>query len=88
MSLRRWLKIKQEGLRRFWSMFPLSRVPFWYWFFEPQPTVGIVLVGHQLRKRLSKRGWLLATGLELCTSTPTWCHAWRTWLQGLCQGEK
>ena len=24
-----WLKIKQEGLRRCWSMFPLARVPFW-----------------------------------------------------------
>ena len=34
-----WLKIKQEGLRRFWSMFPLSRVPFGYRFFEPQPYV-------------------------------------------------
>ena len=32
-----WLKMKQEGLRRFWSMFPLTRVPFWYRFFEPQP---------------------------------------------------
>ena len=32
-----WLKIKQEGVRRFWSMFPLTRVPFWYRFFEPQP---------------------------------------------------
>ena len=32
-----WLKIKQEGLRRCWSMFPLTRVPFWYRFFEPQP---------------------------------------------------
>ena len=32
-----WLKIKQEGLRRFWSMFPLTRVPFGYRFFEPQP---------------------------------------------------
>ena len=32
-----WLKIKQEGLRRFWSMFPLNRVPFWCRFFEPQP---------------------------------------------------
>ena len=31
-----WLKIKQQGLRRFWSMFPLTRVPFWYRFFEPQ----------------------------------------------------
>ena len=32
-----WLKIKQEGLRRFWSMFPPTRVPFWYRFFEPPP---------------------------------------------------
>ena len=32
-----WLKIKQEGLHRCWSMFPLTRVPFWYRFFEPQP---------------------------------------------------
>ena len=23
-----WLKIKQEGLRRFWFMFPLTRVPY------------------------------------------------------------
>ena len=28
-----WLKIKQGGLGRFWSMFPLTRVPV----FEPQP---------------------------------------------------
>ena len=33
-----WLKIKQEGLRRFWSMCSLTRVPFWYRVFEPQPT--------------------------------------------------
>ena len=32
-----WLKISQEGLRRFWSRFPLTRVPFWHRFFEPQP---------------------------------------------------
>ena len=32
-----WLKNKQEGLRRFWSMFPLTRVPFWYRLFEPLP---------------------------------------------------
>ena len=24
-----WLKIKQEEFPRFWSMFPLTRVPFW-----------------------------------------------------------
>ena len=32
-----WLKMKQEGSRRFWSMFPFTRVPFWSRFFEPQP---------------------------------------------------
>ena len=32
-----WLKIKELGLRRFWSMFPLARVPVWYRFFGPQP---------------------------------------------------
>ena len=42
-----WLKIKQ-GVRRFWSMFPLTRVPFWYRFFEPQPvgTTSKVVAGH------------------------------------------
>ena len=34
-----WLKIKQEGLRRFWSMFPLTSVPFWFRFSEPQPYI-------------------------------------------------
>ena len=32
-----WLKIKHGGLRRLWSIFPLTRVPFWYRFFQPQP---------------------------------------------------
>ena len=27
-----WLKIKQEGLRRFWPLLPLTRVPCWYRF--------------------------------------------------------
>ena len=31
-----WLKIKQQGLRRFWSMFPLTRADFGT-VFEPQP---------------------------------------------------
>ena len=30
-------QIQQERLRRFWPLFPLTRVPFWYQFFEPQP---------------------------------------------------
>ena len=32
-----WLKIKELGLRGFWSMFPLTRVPFWYRVLEPYP---------------------------------------------------
>ena len=34
------LKINQEGLRNVWSMFPLTRVPFWYRLFEPQPSIS------------------------------------------------
>ena len=43
-------------------MFPLTRVPFWYWFFEPQPfhwtyfdTRGIPLVWFVLRAHFSRR---------------------------------
>ena len=33
-----WVKIKPPGDRRFWSMFPLTRVPFGgYPIFDPQP---------------------------------------------------
>ena len=33
-----WLRIKQLGLRRFWSLFPYTKVPFWISiFFQPQP---------------------------------------------------
>ena len=32
-----WLKIKELGLRRFCSTFPLTRVPFWYRVLEPYP---------------------------------------------------
>ena len=35
-----WLKIKPEGLRRFWSMFPLTRVPFWNFGFLSHSHVG------------------------------------------------
>ena len=56
-----WLKIKQEGLRWSWSMFPLTRVPFWYRFFEPQPyqpPLGVLVVPtppdqETLRRRVS-----------------------------------
>ena len=33
--------MKQEGLRGFWCMFPLTRGPFWCRFFEPQPIVNM-----------------------------------------------
>ena len=58
-----WLKIKQEGLGRFWSMFPLTRVPFWHRFFEAPPFVarsgagGLpVHRGARLRLRDPRRG--------------------------------
>ena len=41
-----WLKIEQEGLRRFWPMFPLTRVPFWYRLSEPQPYICIYIYVH------------------------------------------
>ena len=44
------LKIKPEGLRRFWSVFPLTRVPFWYRFFEPQPNGFVIPLVPCLRK--------------------------------------
>ena len=47
-----WLKIKQEGLRRFWSMFPLARVAFWCRFVEPQPIVPCPL-GESILERCS-----------------------------------
>ena len=49
-----WLKIKQEGLRRFWSMSPLS-VPFWYPLVEPQPNL------QDLQERVEPQN--LATGI-------------------------
>ena len=44
-----WLKIKQEGLRRFWSTFPLTRVPFWYRFLEPQPSSGFFIKPQEVK---------------------------------------
>ena len=32
-----WLRSKELGLRRCWSIFPLTRVPFWCRLFEPYP---------------------------------------------------
>ena len=38
-----WIKIKTPGDRRFWSMFPLARVPLWVRIFDPQPNGGFPL---------------------------------------------
>ena len=34
---RMWVEIKPSGDRKYWSMFPLTRVPFWVPIFHPQP---------------------------------------------------
>ena len=36
-----WVKIKPPGDRRFWSMFPLTRVPFEVPILDPQPYQGM-----------------------------------------------
>ena len=69
-----WLKIKQEGLRRLWSMFPLTRVPFWYRFFEPQPH-GDLLLGHRLK--MSRAG---IRSINLTARAPPGPRSWR-WLK-------
>ena len=52
-----WLKIEQEGLRRFLSTFPLTRVPCWYSH------------SHMSVRRSSRgtapRGWRKSRSLEL-----------------------
>ena len=53
-----WLKIKQQGLRKFWSMFPLTRVPFWYRFFEPQPYLRWLRPFHRLNRPFETVGGL------------------------------
>ena len=65
-----WLKIKQAGLRRFWSMFPLTRVPFWYWFFEPQPCVFFVT--EVLRWLVPNGEHVFAKGAHYCGRTDRW----------------
>ena len=44
-----WRKIKQLGLRRFWSLVPFAKVPFWYRVFEPQPFISISLLRNLMR---------------------------------------
>ena len=47
VAIERLAYLQQEGVaggadRRFWSMFPLTRVPLWYWLFEPQPPLEFI----------------------------------------------
>ena len=44
-----WLKVKQPGLRRFWSMFPLTRAPFWYRFLSLSAHVKALLSWSSMR---------------------------------------
>ena len=37
-----WVKIKPPGDHRFWSMLPLTRVPFWVPIFDPQPRMCVL----------------------------------------------
>ena len=42
-----WLEIKELGLRRFESLFPFTKGPFWVHLFEPLPVTsgsGVLLV--------------------------------------------
>ena len=50
-----WLKIKQEGLCRFWSMFPLTRATHF----------GIIFLRHSHMLITFDTGWLLRKNLEL-----------------------
>ena len=47
-----WVKIKPPGDRRFWSMFPLTRVPLWFLIFEPHPCVSCCQPARQVYRVL------------------------------------
>ena len=52
--------------RGFWSMFPLTKVPFWYWFFEPQPNLSAII--GCLRETSSERQDVLKSGVKTRSS--------------------
>ena len=56
-----WLKIKELGLRGFWSLVPYTKVPFWYHFFEPQPYLS-GLPSHTQFKSLVFEGFFRSHG--------------------------
>ena len=75
------LNIEQEGLRRFWSMFPLTRVPIWYRFLRHSHTFKSLLsmcVKHKsweysatLVEETGRRLQLRLAGCNACGGT--WC---------------
>ena len=56
-----WVKIKVPGDRRFWSMFPFTRLTFWVPNFDPQPVGETQNSGHKTQPSPG-----LARGCPLC----------------------
>ena len=52
-------KLNRKTKRRFWSTFPLTRVPFWYRFLEPQPHgfVSNIESGSRLTSMILSNPW-------------------------------
>ena len=48
-----WVNSKPQGDRRFWSMFPLARVPFGVSIFDPQASVWRTLPQANMEARRS-----------------------------------
>ena len=57
--------------RGFWSMFPLTRVPFWYRFFEPQPFCSFAASPHTNGVLASDLAWL-----RCMRFSPVGTHRW------------
>ena len=66
-----WRKIKLEGLRRFWSMFPLARVPVWYRCFLSHSHVfdGPAVVWFSAAHPVVHAHFVIATRVACCERT-------------------
>ena len=64
-----WLKIKHEGLRRVWSMLPLTRVPFWCWLFEPLPYMPDINTIYRLGWHPRSQHWASSCPFQTITIT-------------------
>ena len=85
-----WLKITQEGLPRFWFMFPFPRVPFWYRLFEPQSYPSglaiqleraLAVSCSKLRPKRSQGGQCLIRDQRIHQKTPGRfsSNSWQRW---------